>query len=149
MAMQRDRPYERSNFLVDLGTGDTEDIRAMFLRVDLPYATVDEVAYRSGNSRSNEAQKEPGLAAYSNLVLTRGLIGATDLWDWWKQARQGESNVDRNVRVTLLDEERSQVWSWHFRNAFPVGYNTTALDALSSEPVAEVLTLTFDSMEIE
>jgi phage tail-like protein len=149
MAVQRDRPYERSNFLVDLGTGDPHDARAMFLRVDLPHATVDEIAYRSGSARTNEEQKEPGLASYTHLVLTRGLIGSTDLWDWWKLARQGDKNVDRNIVVSLLDEERNEVWRWHFRNAFPVGYHTTALDTLSADPVAEVVTLTFDSMEID
>ena len=67
----------------------------------------------------------------------------------WKQAREGQPNVDRNVTVTLLDEERNSVWTWRFRNAFPVNYRTTPLDANCSDIVAEELTLTFDSMDIE
>jgi phage tail-like protein len=149
MAIFRDHPYEGSNFLVDLGTGDPHDIRSMFNRVELPEAVVDEVAYRSGNDKTNESRKQPGLAKYSHLVLTRGLLASTDLWDWWKQARQGQPNVDRTVVVTLLDEERSPVWTWQFRNAFPVNYRTTPLDAGRSDIVVEELTLTFDSMEIE
>ena len=149
MATFRDHPYEGSNFLVDMGIFDPSDTRATFCRVDLPDAIVDEIAYRSGNDRSQDARKQPGLAKYGHLVLTRGLIGSTDLWDWWKQAREGESNVDRNITITLLDEERAPVWSWRFRNAFPVNHRITPLDASSSEIAFEELTVTFDSMDIE
>ncbi len=149
MAILRDHPYEGSNFLVDLGTGDPLDIRSTFFRVELPEAIIDEVAYRSGNDRTQDARKQPGLAKYGHLVLKRGLIGSLDLWEWWKQAREGEPNVDRNVTVTLLDEERNSVWVWRFRNAFPVNYRNTPLDSNFSDIVAEELTLTFDSVDIE
>jgi phage tail-like protein len=149
MAIFRDHPYEGSNFLVDLGMGDPADVRATFFRVELPDAIIDEVAYRSGNEKTQDSRKQPGLAKYGHLILKRGLLGSTDLWDWWKQAREGQSNVDRNVTVTLLDEERTSVWSWRFRNAFPVNYRVTSLDANCSDIVAEELTLTFDSMDIE
>ena len=149
MAIFRDHPYEGSNFLVDLGMGDPGDVRATFFRVELPDAIIDEVAYRSGNEKNQDSRKQPGLAKYGHLILKRGLLGSTDLWDWWKQAREGQSNVDRNVTVTLLDEERTSVWSWRFRNAFPVNYRVTSLDANCSDIVAEELTLTFDSMDIE
>jgi phage tail-like protein len=149
MPIFRDHPYEGSNFLVDLGAGDPHDVRSTFLRVELPEAAVDEVAYRSGNDKTNESRKQPGLAKYGHITLMRGLLGSTDLWDWWKQARQGQPNVDRTVVVTLLDEERTPVWTWQFRNAFPVNYRITPLDAIRSDIVVEELTLTFDSMEIE
>jgi len=149
MAILRDHPYEGSNYLVDLGVFDPDDIRATFCRIELPDAIVDEVAYRSGNEKTQDARKQPGLAKYSHLVLKRGLIGSTDLWEWWKQAREGQSNLDRNITITLLDEERVAVWSWRFRNAFPVNYRVTALDASSSDIAVEELTVTFDSMDIE
>ena len=92
MAILRDHPYEGSNFLVNLGVFDPEDIRSTFCRVELPDAIVDEVAYRSGNEKTQDARKQPGLANYGHLVLKRGLIGSTDLWEWWKQAdRHGSS----------------------------------------------------------
>jgi phage tail-like protein len=149
MATLRDHPYEGSNFLVDMEMFDPSDIRSTFFRVELPDAIVDEVAYRSGADRTLDARKQPGLATYSHLVLKRGLIGSTDLWDWWKQAREGQPKLDRNITITLLDEERVPVWTWRFRNAFPVNYRVTALDAGSSDIAVEELTLTFDSMDIE
>ncbi len=149
MAILRDHPYEGSNFLVDMGAYDPSDIRAAFFRVELPDAIIDEVAYRNANEKTQESRKQPGLAKYGHLVLKRGLIGSTDLWDWWKQARDGQSNVDRNITVTLLDEERTPVWSWRFRNAFPVNYRVPPLDSNFGDIAVEELTLTFDSMDIE
>ncbi|MEP7114820.1 MAG: phage tail protein [Ilumatobacteraceae bacterium] len=149
MAIFRDHPYEGSNFLVDLATADPGSIQATFFRVELPDAIIDEVAYRSGNEKKQESRKQPGLAKYSHLILRRGLIGSLDLWEWWKLAREGQVNVDRDVTVTLLDEENSPVWTWRFRNAFPVNYRVAPLDANCSDIVAEELTLTFDSMDIE
>ena len=149
MATFRDHPYEGSNFLVDLGIGDPNDIRAMFMRVELPNAMVDDVAYRSGNEKTQDSRKQPGLAKYDHVTLKRGLIGSTDLWEWWKQAREGQAGVDRNITISLLDEERNVVWTWRFRNAFPVNYRVTPLDSNCSDVVVEELTLTFDSMDIE
>ena len=149
MAVLRDHPYEGSNFLVDLGAYDPTDIRASFFRVELPDAIVDEVAYRDGKERSQDSRKQPGLASYGHLLLKRGLIGSTDLWDWWAQAREGQPGVDRNITVSLLDEERNTVWMWRFRNAFPVMYRIHPLDAGHSDIAVEELTLTFDSMDIE
>jgi phage tail-like protein len=149
MATFRDHPYEGSNFLVDMGVYDPNDMRAAFFRVELPEAIVDEVAYRNGNDKTQEARKQPGLAKYGHLILKRGLIGSTDLWEWWKQAREGQPNVDRDITVILLDEERNQVWSWRFRNAFPVSYHVSPLDAGHSDVAVEELALTFDSMDIE
>jgi phage tail-like protein len=149
MAVQRDDPYEGSNYLVDLGLGDPHDARAAFRTVELPVAELDEIAYRSGNDRRNETRKQPGLARYGRLVLTRPLIGTTDLYEWWDSARNGVPDVDRNVTVTLLDDDRSEtVWTWKFVNAFPVVYRFSVLDAAGSGPVDEIIELAFDRIEI-
>ncbi|MGZ6888341.1 MAG: phage tail protein [Acidimicrobiia bacterium] len=145
MAIERDDPYECSNFTVDLGDGT----RLSFSRVQLPEADIDEVAHRSGADKSHEEQKQPGLVRYGHLVLQRGLNGSLHLWQWWDQARDGQPNIDRNVTVTLLDEQDREVWTWRFLRAFPVNYRITPLDATSSEILTEELTLTFDSMSIE
>ncbi|HEY0521004.1 MAG TPA: phage tail protein [Ilumatobacteraceae bacterium] len=149
MPISRDHPYEASNFLVDLGAGDPGSVGAQFFQVEIPDAIVDEVVFRSGNDKAADSHKQPGLVKYGQLVLRRDLLGSTDLWDWWKQAREGQRDVDRNVTVTLLDEERAPVWTWHFRNAFPVKYATSPLDAHGNDVVVEELTLTFDSLDIE
>jgi len=138
-------PLEGSNFLVDFaGTDD-----ASFSHVDLPVALLDEVAYRSGDDKANEPRKQPGLASYSHLVLSRGLTTNLDLWNWWEAARNGDPSVDRNVVVRLLDGTGQLVLSWKFRNAFPAVYRLRPLDAAASDLVVETVELAFDSMDVE
>ncbi|KRF23716.1 phage tail protein [Phycicoccus sp. Soil803] len=138
-------PLEGSNFLVDFaGTDD-----ASFSHVDLPVALLDEVAYRSGDDKANEPRKQPGLASYSHLVLSRGLTTNLDLWNWWEAARNGDPSVDRNVVVRLLDGTGQLVLSWKFRNAFPAVYRLSPLDAAASDLVVETVELAFDSMDVE
>lgn len=138
-------PLEGSNFIVDFaGTDD-----ASFSHVDLPVALLDEVAYRSGDDRANEPRKQPGLASYSHLVLSRGLTTNLDLWNWWEAARNADPAVDRTVVVKLLDGTGQLVLTWKFRNAFPAVYRLSPLDAASSDLVIETVELAFDSMDVE
>jgi phage tail-like protein len=144
MAAHQD-PFEASNFVVDYGgaSGATR-----FSHVDLPVAVLDEIAYRSGDDRANEPRKQPGLASYSHLVLTRGLTADLDLWTWWESTRNGDA-TDRDVVVRLLDGTGQLVMTWLFRNAFPAVYRVSALDAASTDVVHETLELAFDTMDVE
>ncbi len=146
MPVVRDHPYERSYFQVDLGDGNLE---VPFESVVLPVATTDIVPVRSGNDRRLETSLRPGLVTYSNLVLTRGLRGRTDLVEWWEQVRTGDDNVTRNVRVLLLDEGQQPVWTWRFEGAFPAAYRFSPLEATCSDAVDEILELAFTRMSIE
>lgn len=138
-------PFEASNFIVDYGgaSGATT-----FSHVDLPVAVLDEIAYRSGNDRVNEPRKQPGLASYSHLVLTRGLTADLDLWNWWEETRNG-AGADRDVVVRLLDGAAQLVMTWQFRNCFPAVYRVSPLDAASSEVVLETVELAFDTMDLK
>jgi phage tail-like protein len=144
MAAHQD-PFEASTFVVDYGgaSGATT-----FSHVDLPVAVLDEIAYRSGSDRANETRKQPGLASYSHLVLTRGMTSNLDFWDWWESTRNGDG-ADRDVVVRLLDGTGQLVLTWQFRNAFPAVYRVSPLDAASSDVVLETLELAFDTMDIE
>ena len=146
MAVFRDHPYERSYFQVDIGDGSDP---LPFELVELPVATTDIVATRSGSDRRLETNLRPGLVSYTNLVLTRGLRGRTELVEWWERVRTGDDEVGRNVTVELLDEQRQRVWSWRFEGAFPAAYYFSPLDASSSEAVDEILELAFTSMSID
>ena len=149
MAILRDRPYRNGNFLVDLGIGDAESIRAGFFEVILPDAAIEVIEYRNGNERSNESRKLIGAVRYENLVLKRGLIGELDLYEWWNQARNGELNSLRDVTVSLLTEDRTAtVFVWRFQNARPARYGFSHLAGEGTETVLEILELAFERMDI-
>lgn len=145
MTVIRDHPYERSYFLVDVGDDRGP---SPFRLVDLPIATTDVIASRSGSDKVLEPQRRPGLVTYSNLVLTRGLRGTTDLFDWWEQVRSGADDVHRTVTVSLIDERQEVVWTWRFTSAFPAAYRFSQLDAECSDEVDEILELAFTRMSV-
>lgn len=150
MATFRERPYLNFNYLVDLGTGDSEGPRAGFSEVILPEAWVDVIEYRSGNSKQNYVIKLTGLEHYSNLILKRGVIGSLDLYEWWDQVRNGKSDASRTVTVQLLSEDRSEaVLNWKFLEARPVRYKFSELIGDGDEVLVEHLELAFERMEIE
>jgi phage tail-like protein len=149
MAIARERPYLNGNFLVDLGTGESESVRAGFSAVLLPDAAIAVIEYRNGNERTGEVRKLIGPVRYENLVLRRGLIGEPDLHDWWNQARNGDTSALRTVTITLLSEDRSAaVWTWRFTNARPARYGFSPLSAGGTETVLEELELAFERMDI-
>lgn len=148
MATERERPYGRSNFLVDLGTGDKTSAQAGFSDVLLPEGHIEAVEYRGGNEKSNEPRKLPGSVGYGNLVLKRGVIGSLDLYDWWQEVRNGTPTL-RTVTVELLSEDRQEtVLTWKFTNAWPVRYGFEPLTTGDCGPAIEYIELAFEGLSI-
>ena len=150
MAVFRDRPYGNFNFLVDLGTGNTDGSQAGFAEIDFPEAAIDTIDYRNGNEKENNNRKVTGLTLYTNLVLKRGVIGSLDLYDWWNQVRNGDAAAYRNITISLQTEDHTAVvMTWKFLRARPVKYTFTPLDFDSRDVLYEVIELAFERMEIE
>ena len=88
MAVQRDRPYAQFNFLVDLGTGNTDGPQAGFQECSEIGMSVDVTEYRNGNDKENSVLKLTGLARYPDVTLKRGIIGSLDLYQWLERHPQ-------------------------------------------------------------
>ena len=76
MAVQRDRPYAQFNFLVDLGTGNTDGPQAGFQECSEIGMSVDVTEYRNGNEKENSVRKITGLNKSTDVTLKRGVIGS-------------------------------------------------------------------------
>ena len=147
MAVLRDRPYGNFNFLVDLGTGDTEGPSAGFEEVILPEVWVDVIEYRNGNEKFNTARKIPNTHKVDDVTLKRGLVGRTKLFEWIKAVADG-AYAPTNVTVTLLDEARQPVATWVLRNAQPKKWSGPTLAAKGGGEVAmEELHLVHEGIE--
>jgi phage tail-like protein len=150
MAVLRDRPYSNYNFLVDLGTGETDGPKAAFCEVILPTSTIDSIEYRSGNERESEIRKIPGRARYGNVIFKRGVIGSLDLYSWWNDVRNGDIRNSRTVTVHLQNEEHTEVvLTWKFLRAWPTRYEFSPLEGKGKETLIEILELAFERMEME
>jgi phage tail-like protein len=148
MAVLRDRPYARFNFLVDLGEGDSESPAGGFRECSPIAREVCVVEYRNGNEKQSSPRKLPGLTRFPDVTLRRGVIGSLDLWNWIEQAGQGPGAY-RNIEIQLLSEDRTPVQSWRLINAFPVRVAAGPFDACSCEVAIEELTLAYETLGVD
>jgi phage tail-like protein len=150
MAIMRDRPYTQFNFLVDLGTGNTEGPDAGFEEVSGLESRVDVIEYRNGNSRENAPIKLAGINRVSDVTLKRGLIGSLTLYQWFDDVRNGAQNASRTVRISLQNEDRSEiVTTWTLLRARITKYSAPDLDASTSEVAIEEIVISHERLEIE
>jgi phage tail-like protein len=149
MAVTRDTPYAQFNFLVDLGTGNTEGSQAGFHECSAIGMQLDVIEYRNGNDRSNEVRKLTGLARAQDVTLRRGIIGSLDLYQWIDEVRNG-GNVTRTVTIHLQSEDHSQVvQSWRLLRARIVKYTSGPFNARGTDVAIEELTLAYERLELE
>ena len=92
MATLRDRPYVQFNFLVDLGTGNTDGPDAGFQEVSGIGMEVTVAEYRNGNHKENSVMKITGMNKSTDVTMKRGVIGSLTLYNWLNQIRNGDQN---------------------------------------------------------
>ena len=143
MAVQRDNPYPNFNFVVDIGAEELA-----FAEVEIPAGEIDVIEYREGADRTNASRKLPGRVRFGNVTLRRGVDGRLALWEWFKTVRDGQL-LRRDVTITLLDEQRQPVQRWLLRDAWPVKYDPSDLNAKGNEVLVELLELAVEGIEID
>lgn len=151
MATFRDRPYSQFNFLVDLGTGDTETPQAGFQEVSGLGLEFTPAEYRNGNEASNAPRKINGMFKIPDVTLKRGVIGATDLYEWLEQIRTGQQQDSlRTVRIQLLSEDRTETAAtWVLDGARPMKYTGPSLNGKGNEVAVEELVLACENLRME
>ena len=150
MAVLRDRPYAQFNFLVDLGTGQTEGPDAGFMECGPIETSVDVIEYRNGNERENSVRKITGLNRAADVTLKRGIIGSLSLYEWLNQIRNGDQAAIRTVVIQLLSEDHTQVaQTWKLLRARIVKHVSGPLNAKGTDVAMEELTLAYERLEME
>ena len=150
MAVLRDRPYHQFNFLVDLGTGDTEGVEAGFSECSPIKFEVSVAEYRNGNDRGNAVQKITGLQKATDVILKRGVIGSLNLYRWLDEIRNGDQNALRTVVIQLQNEDRTAVaHTWKLLNARIVKHTSGPLNAKGTDVAMEELTISYERLEME
>lgn len=151
MATQRDNPYGSFNFLVDFATGDATTVRGGFQEVSGMNIDVTSADYRAGNSPVNHPIKVNGVYKVGDVTFKRGLLGATDLYEWIDAIRTGDHSVLRTVHIMLQDEAHNgPVMTWKLLNARPLRYTAPSFNAKTGTDVAiEELVLSIEDLSIE
>jgi phage tail-like protein len=150
MAVLRDRPYAQFNFLVDLGTGQTDGPEAGFQECSPITTSVDVIEYRNGNEKENQVRKITGLNRVADVTLRRGIIGSLNLYQWLDQIRNGDPAGMRNVAIHLQNEDHTAiVMTWKLLRARIVKHTSGPLNAKGTDITMEELTLAYERLELE
>ena len=94
-------------------------------------------------------QKYPVRPKYPDLVLKRGLLRSSGIWEWVRRAVHDLAIEPRSVDVALLDEERNALMTWHLVNAYPVKWTVSDFNAMNNSFVVETLQLTYQYFTVD
>ncbi len=143
MAVFRETPYSAFNFLVEIESGQGQEVVAGFAEASGLNAEVTIAEYRAGNAAVNYVTKIPGIHKTGDVSMKRGLIGAENIWQWLDQTRSGSMEGKRNIVIKLQNEDRSEtVVSWKLIGCFPMKWTGPTLNAKGGGDVAmEELTI--------
>ena len=79
------------------------------------------------------------------LVLKRGITDLDDLWNWYKEVRNGkncqEKRDNQDLQNSMDMQDRRCKGSWTFQEAYPIKWTGPALKADSN-------TIAFESIEL-
>jgi len=149
MAVPRDRPYVQFNFLVDLGTGQTDGADAGFQECSGIGMEVTVAEYRNGNEKENSVRKITGLNKATDVTLKRGVIGSLTLYQWLNQIRNGDQTAYRTVVVQLQNEDHTAVvQEWKLLRARIIKHTSGPLNAKGTDVAMEELVLAYERLEM-
>ena len=149
MAVLRERPYVQFNFLVDLGTGNSDGFDAGFQEVSGIGMEVTVAEYRNGNERENSVRKITGLNKSTDVTMKRGVIGSLNLYQWLDQIRNGDQKAMRTVTVQLQNEDHTAVvQTWKLLRARIIKHTSGPLNAKGTDVAMEELVLAYERLEM-
>ena len=150
MAVLRATPYVQFNFLVDLGTGNTDGPEAGFQEVSGLGMEVTVSEYRNGNEKENSVRKVTGMNKVTDVTLKRGVIGSLNLYSWLNQIRNGDQSAYRTVVVQLQNEDHSAVVAtWKLLRARITKHTSGPFNAKGTDVAMEEMTLAYERLEME
>ncbi|HEV3037487.1 MAG TPA: phage tail protein [Candidatus Angelobacter sp.] len=150
MATLRERPYVQFNFLVDLGTGNTNGPEAGFQEVSGIGMEVTVSEYRAGNHKENSVMKITGMNKATDVTMKRGVIGSLNLYQWLNDIRNGNQNSLRTVTIQLQNEDHTAVVAtWRLLRARIIKNVNGPFNAKGTDVAIEELTLAYERLEME
>ncbi len=118
----------------------TDDLR--FTEVSgLSFEVAAEEVPEGGENRF--VQKYPGRTKYADLVLKRGLLKNSEVWNWLERSVDTLEIEPKDVDVTLLNEDHEPLMTWHLVMAWPVKWSVSDLNATNNAFLVESLQLSY------
>lgn len=137
MAVKREDPYGAFNYRVTISPRSGLEISGAFSDVSGFNSEVQYAEYRDGTDAINAPRKIPTTYKVGDITLKRGLLGATDLWQWTEQVMKGDPQARATVVIELLDELNADtVFTWTLHNARPSKWTGPTLAAKGGTDLA-------------
>lgn len=127
------------------------DVAAAFVLGGFSEATGLEseirVEERRAGGQNDRVFRFPSVAAYPNVVLSRGVGFSEDLYLWHQGFLKGEGKR-RNGLVFLANETRVPIKAWQFENGIPVKWSGPALNAAAGAVAIEKLEIAHERLAL-
>ena len=94
-------------------------------------------------------QKYPGRSKFADLVLKRGLLKSSEVWNWVERCVDTLQIEPKDVDVTLLNEAHEPLMTWHLVKAWPVKWSVSDLNATNNSFVVESLQLSYQRFRLD
>jgi phage tail-like protein len=94
-------------------------------------------------------QKYPLRAKYPELVLKRGLLRNSEVWNWARECIEDYRITLKDLDVKLLDEEHQPLVTWHVVGAYPTKWALADLNATSNTIAVETLQLFYQYFTVD
>jgi phage tail-like protein len=142
-------PYPAYNFhlYIDEVCGDRWSPAAAFSEVTGLQVEIKPIEYRDGADEPY-LRKIRGMGSTPNVVCKRGISGQTEFWKWLIKGLNGDV-ARKSGGIVMLNEDREDVMTWTFENAWPTKYVGPSFNAKNNEIAFETIELAVEMVRID
>ena len=107
-------------------------------------ARVDVVDFSDGDNLT--ARKRPGRTRFANIVLRRGMVNNTELWNWFEVVTAGQ--IQRKAgSVIVCGDDGSELFRYNFFEGWPCRWKSLELDADKPGTLVEEIEIAVEKIE--
>lgn len=122
---------------------------------DLCFSDVGGLSMEMGTEELTEGgenrfvQKYPTRAKYPELVLKRGLLVRSEVFDWVRACIQDYDIRPKDLDVILLNTDHQPLFAWHVVKAYPTKWAVADLNASANAVAVESLQLFYQYFTVD
>ena len=128
------------NFAVEIN-GITQ---GAFRNVEGLDSETEVIEYQDGDDMI--LRKRPGRTKYSNIVLKRGYVSSTELWDWRVEVMNGKVNR-QDGSIILRNDSNDEIMRYNFFEAWPCKWKGFSLDGKGTDVAVEEIEFVVERWE--
>lgn len=108
-------------------------------------ATMEPKVIKEGGRNWGVAQRA-GRVSFSTVILKRGITSNAHLWTWFDFVGNGSYSHRMNAVVTMFDTAGQGVMTWRLKNAMPIKFKTSDLNAKATDVAVEEIHIAHEGL---